>query len=125
MSVCHVVAHFLLSTIVINFVSTMPTQTCICFQCLTCALHTLTGPNKVVVLISNYSVPLNQTEQERSPLIHTALRTRLYNQEPLRVYLDQDHVLSWSDSPNQSQAKRLVELANLDPNPQNTTCCVL
>ena len=91
---------------------------------------THTGPNKVAFLISNYSAPHNipDSNKSTSSLIFPSLRTRLYHQEPLRAYLDGDHVMSWSDEPNELQAKRLVELASLEFNPQSilgNNCCLL
>ena len=52
-------------------------------------------------------------------MISPALRSRLYGQEALRVYLDSDQVLSWLDTPSQAQAAKLAELADLPSNPRN------
>lgn len=74
------------------------------------------GPNKVAFLITNYSWPVDNPDTD---LISPTLRRRLYSQEPLRVYLDREQVLSWVDSPSKVQATKLVELAQLENNPQN------
>ena len=62
-------------------------------------------------------------------LISQALKTRLYHQESLRQYLDKSQVLSWSDEPNQLHVNKLIELANMELNPQsifaNPNCCLL
>lgn len=90
-----------------------------CFLSLTyIILYTLAGPNKVSFLISNYTNTSEHATKDNQ-LISPSLKTRLYNQEPLRTYLDGDHVMSWSDEPNELQAKRLVELAYTEFNPQS------
>ena len=102
------------------------------------------GPNKVAFLISNYTAPLNALlENEGQPetnensltnlnkprLISSPLKIRLSHQEPLRIYLDRDQVLSWSDEPERHHVERLLQLANMETNPQSffaaNSCCLL
>lgn len=88
--------------------------------------HIHTGPNKVAFAITNYNPISSETE---NTLISQALKTRLSHQEPLRQYLDKSQVLSWSDEPSELHVNRLIELANLELNPQsffaNPNCCFL
>lgn len=100
------------------------------------------GPNKVAFLISNYTAPLNVLlENENQPennenslssnpkLISSPLKVRLSHQEPLRIYLDRDQILSWSDEPERHHIERLLQLANMETNPQSffaaNSCCLL
>ena len=87
-------------------------------------------------LISNYTAPLNaRLENEDQPesnedsltnpnnprprLISSPLKVRLSHQEPLRIYLDREQVLSWSDEPERHHMERLLQLANAETNPQS------
>ena len=96
----------------------------------------IVGPNKVAFLISNYTAPLNaRLENEDQPesnedslinpnnprprLISSPLKVRLSHQEPLRIYLDREQVLSWSDEPERHHVERLLQLANAETNPQS------
>ena len=100
------------------------------------------GPNKVAFLITNYTAPLNAlVENEQDPvdvntfqsssrrLISSPLKTRLSHQEPLRVYLEQNQVLSWSDEPERHHVERLLELTKAEPNPLSffaaNSCCIV
>ena len=98
------------------------------------------GPNKVAFLITNYTAPLNalvENEQEdlesfqssSHRLISSPLKTRLSHQEPLRIYLEQNQVLSWSDEPERHHIERLLQLTKMEPNPQSffaaNSCCIV
>ena len=93
-------------------------------------------------LISNYTAPLSALlDDDEDPndnsddlqgnarLISGPLKTRLYHQEPLRIYLERNQVLSWSDEPERHHVERLLQLANMDPNPQSffaaNSCCIV
>ena len=89
------------------------------------------GPNKVAFLITHYTTPPSQPEPVTADSTHISpsLKTRLHNQEPLRVYLSATQVLSWDDEPTALHVQRLTELANSEPNPQRNfssdSCCLL
>ena len=94
------------------------------------------GPNKVAFIVSHYTPPHNTSSELHSEsksgdsppqLLLPALKTRLSLQPALTGYLDQDQVLSWVDLPLHRHAQRLVELAQLEPNPQGLfhTCSVM
>lgn len=110
--------------------------------CYSTHLFDSAGPNKVAFLISNYTAPLgvllnddedpndnNNHFQGNARLISPPLKTRLYHQEPLRIYLERDQVLSWSDEPERHHVERLLQLANMDSNPQSffaaNSCCIV
>jgi len=88
-----------------------------------CCIFSYTGPNKAAFLISNYNAP--QDGSDANVLISNALKRRLYNQQPLRQYLDEGQVVSWNDKPNELQTNRLVELANQGCNPVTNNSCIV
>ncbi len=91
------------------------------------------GSNKVAFLVSNYTPPSGALEPVTADggLLPPSLKSRLYNQPALRVYLDGGQVLSWSDLPSGLQVGRLLELTSLELNPRSVLstaaeqCCVL
>ena len=95
-------------------------------------MNLLTGPNKVAFLITKCTVPLSVFQDSEAimrncgelhssslPLISGQLKARLSHQEPLKIYLDRNQVLSWSDEPERCHVERLLQLADMEPNPQS------
>jgi len=80
-------------------------------------LCSYTGTNKVAFLISNYRHPTS-VHSSASSLISLSLKTRLYNQEALKMYLDSDQVLSWVDAPAALHLEQLRKLTELERNPR-------
>ena len=78
-------------------------------------------------IITNYRQP--GVDMEGTSLVCPPLKTRLARQEALIPYLDNDQVLSWTDSPASVHLDRLTQLAELEKNPRsfyhNQSCVCL
>ena len=83
------------------------------------------GSNKVCFVVTNHSLSEHLTTPSSSSLISPQLQARLYSQSALQTYLDNHQVLSWFKKPSMAQIQRLLEISQLNPNPQGQNCTVL